>query len=105
MSAWHDLEDVLRHLVTAFMSTRFPPASASTLSDLLFNRFIKPNLEATIVAKTSEKAKDHQTGDNLINSFVPFGGRPLTSNWVILISSDRVGLKNPRYEPKLQIKF
>ena len=70
MSAWHDLEDVLRRLVTAFMSTRFPSASASTLSDLLFDGFMKTNLEVAF-AKTSEKAKEHQTGDKLINLICP----------------------------------
>ena len=70
MSAWHDLEDVLRRLVTAFMSTRFPPASASALSNLLFDGFMKPNLEVA-VAKASEKAKENQTGDNLINLICP----------------------------------
>ena len=91
MSAWHDLEDVLRRLVTAFMSTRFPPASASTLSDLLFDGFMKTSLEVA-VAKASEKAKEHQTGDNLINliccNWTTFG-----LYWVIVISSDRVELK------------
>ena len=55
ISVWNELEDVLRYIVKGFMSTRFPPASADILSNLLFENFMKPHLEAVL-----ESASDQQ---------------------------------------------
>ena len=53
---WDYLEDVLHQLVTTFMSTRFPQASAVTLSDLLFNQFMKVRLKIAMDSNNPLKA-------------------------------------------------
>ena len=56
--SWYDLEDILCHIVKGFMSTRFPPASANILSNLLFENFMKPYLEA--VLESSSEQQQHE---------------------------------------------
>ena len=71
-SASRDLEDVLHRIVIAFMSTRFPSASALTLSDLLFNQYIKPNLE---VAKNNQKQQNKAIRNSLIEMSQQFASK------------------------------
>ena len=61
ISVWNELEDVLRYIVKGFMSTRFPPASADILSNLLFENFMKPHLEGVL-----ESASDQQDSKECI---------------------------------------
>ena len=55
---WNDLEDILCHIVKGFMSTRFPPASANILSNLLFENFMKPYLEAVLESSSEQQQED-----------------------------------------------
>ena len=56
--SWNDLEDILCHIVKGFMSTRFPPASANILSNLLFENFMKPYLETVLESSSEQQQED-----------------------------------------------
>ena len=46
---WHDLETVLKRLVSAFMSSRFPETTADKLTSILVDQFLAANLKPGLI--------------------------------------------------------